>query len=127
MAPTFRFRKREIDIDIDKAWHGLHFLFTGAAEEGPEPGCFYCVAAKRSETKMLDSHKVPYSNQYQFQSSKKELLERIGRLATNDVLDSFWNGDTFDISFDSCNGTATVTLEERENQTVITLIEAICL
>lgn len=27
-------------IDIDKAWHGLHFLFTGTAWEGQEPGCF---------------------------------------------------------------------------------------
>ena len=27
-------------IDIDKAWNGLHFLFTGTAGEGPEPECF---------------------------------------------------------------------------------------
>jgi hypothetical protein len=27
-------------IDIDKAWHGLHFLFTGTAWKGDEPGCF---------------------------------------------------------------------------------------
>jgi Domain of unknown function (DUF1877) len=27
-------------IDIEKAWHGLHFLFTGTADEGQEPGCF---------------------------------------------------------------------------------------
>lgn len=27
-------------IDIEKAWHGLHFLFTGTAWEGQEPGCF---------------------------------------------------------------------------------------
>jgi hypothetical protein len=26
--------------DIDKAWHGLHFLFTGTAFEGKEPFCF---------------------------------------------------------------------------------------
>lgn len=28
------------EIDIDKAWHGLHFLFTGTAGERDEPGCF---------------------------------------------------------------------------------------
>lgn len=28
------------EIDLEKAWHGLHFLFTGTAEEGPEPNCF---------------------------------------------------------------------------------------
>lgn len=27
-------------MDLDKMWHGLHFLFTGTAEEGPEPACF---------------------------------------------------------------------------------------
>ncbi len=27
-------------IDIDQAWHGLHFLFTGTANEGDEPACY---------------------------------------------------------------------------------------
>ena len=27
-------------MELDKMWHGLHFLFTGTAWEGPEPGCF---------------------------------------------------------------------------------------
>ena len=28
-------------IDIEKAWHGLHFLFTGMADEGDEPACYF--------------------------------------------------------------------------------------
>jgi hypothetical protein len=28
------------ELNIDKAWHGLHFLFTGTADEGEEPACF---------------------------------------------------------------------------------------
>jgi len=28
------------EIDLDKAWQGLHFLFTGTASDGDEPGCF---------------------------------------------------------------------------------------
>ena len=28
------------EVDLDKAWHGLHFLFTGTAWEGDEPACF---------------------------------------------------------------------------------------
>jgi hypothetical protein len=28
------------EIDLDKAWHGLHFIFTGTAWEGDPPGCF---------------------------------------------------------------------------------------
>ena len=31
---------REDDADLDKAWHGLHFLFTGTAWEGSEPACY---------------------------------------------------------------------------------------
>jgi len=30
----------ERTLDIEKAWHGLHFLFTGTADEGDEPSCF---------------------------------------------------------------------------------------
>jgi hypothetical protein len=28
------------DVHLDKAWHGLHFLFTGTADGGEEPACF---------------------------------------------------------------------------------------
>jgi hypothetical protein len=30
----------EKSIDVGKAWHGLHFLFTGTADEGEEPACY---------------------------------------------------------------------------------------
>ena len=30
----------EEETEIDKTWHGLHFLFTGTAWEGEEPACF---------------------------------------------------------------------------------------
>jgi hypothetical protein len=28
------------ELDLDKAWHGLHFLLTGMADGGTEPACF---------------------------------------------------------------------------------------
>jgi uncharacterized protein DUF1877 len=31
---------RDRSIDIDKGWHGLHFLFTGTADSGDEPACY---------------------------------------------------------------------------------------
>ena len=36
-------RPRDPDrsIDIDQGWHGLHFLFTGTANEGDEPACYF--------------------------------------------------------------------------------------
>jgi hypothetical protein len=30
----------EKSIDVEKAWHGLHFLFTGTADDGEEPACY---------------------------------------------------------------------------------------
>jgi hypothetical protein len=27
-------------LDIEKAWHGLHFLFTGTSDGGEEPACY---------------------------------------------------------------------------------------
>lgn len=72
------------------------------------------------------SHKVPFNNQYRFESSRNELLGRISRLPKGGVSDSFWKrGDAFEITFDSCNGRATVILEERGNQSVITLKEMV--
>ncbi len=69
------------------------------------------------------SHKASYDNQYRFQRTRKKLLEQISRLPTNEVMEPFWNADTFEIRFDSCFGRATVTLQEREYQSVITLRE----
>jgi hypothetical protein len=28
------------EFDLEKAWNGLHFLFTGTSDEGREPSCF---------------------------------------------------------------------------------------
>jgi len=28
------------ELDLDKAWHGLHFMLAGEAWEGPEPLCY---------------------------------------------------------------------------------------
>jgi hypothetical protein len=30
----------EGEVDLDKAWHGIHFLLTRSAWEGPEPLCY---------------------------------------------------------------------------------------
>lgn len=67
--------------------------------------------------------KIPYNNQYQFQTSRKELLEQISRLPTNEVSDGFWKADDFDVHFDSCNADAKIAIQERKNQSVITLKE----
>ena len=32
--------KERPHCDLDRMWHGLHFLFTGTASEGEEPACY---------------------------------------------------------------------------------------
>ena len=69
------------------------------------------------------SYKLSFNNPYQFQMSKRQLLERMSRMPKYEVHDSFWEGDLYEISFDDCNDRSTVTLQERDNQAVITLTE----
>lgn len=67
--------------------------------------------------------KISYNNEYQFQIAKRELAKRMSLLPVNDMLDSSGEADTFDIHFDSCTGEATVTIHEKDNQSVVTLKE----
>lgn len=40
-APAPAFARVEGDeVDVDKAWHGLHYLLTGTAWEGDPPACY---------------------------------------------------------------------------------------
>ncbi len=34
------------EIDLDKAWHGIHFLLTGSQWEGKEPLCYLVAGGK---------------------------------------------------------------------------------
>jgi hypothetical protein len=52
-------------LDLDKSWHGLHFLFTGTAWEGQEPGCFLVRGGEEigdedseSQPRVLDANQV---------------------------------------------------------------------
>lgn len=67
------------------------------------------------------SQKTAYDNEYYFQVSKKELVERMSLLPTHEVMPQFWKADVFEISFDSCTGSASVTVSEKDNQSFIKL------
>ena len=69
------------------------------------------------------STKTAYNSEYGFSISKQELLERIRRLSSHDVFDSFWQADDFEITFDSCIGNAKIFVNVKDNQTVVTLRE----
>ena len=68
------------------------------------------------------SHKASFNNEYEFETSRKQLLERMSRLPKNEVNNSFWKGgDAFEVGFDDCISGANITLADRENHSVITL------
>lgn len=69
------------------------------------------------------SSKTQFENQYSFAVSKRELLERMQKLTTQDVHDSFWTADEFEVRFESCTGSAMILVGEKDNQTVVTLKE----
>ena len=71
------------------------------------------------------SHKVPFNNQYEFQTSRQELHERITRLPKNEMDGPDLKGEAFLITFDSCYRRATITLEDRDYPSVITLNEMV--
>lgn len=45
-------------LDLDKAWHPLHFLLTGTAWEGEEPGCYLV----RGGEELVDDDEMGYSS-----------------------------------------------------------------
>ena len=67
------------------------------------------------------SQKYSYNSRYEFQASKKQVLEQMSRFPTSPVSDSFWDGNEFSIMFDDCTDEAMVTIEGIEDQTVIVL------
>jgi hypothetical protein len=92
----------------------------------PRSGVYACaLIAIIAFTATSYSKTTAYNNEYQFQNSKAEMLDRISRLPLHDVHSSHWetNNDTFEINFDSCNDRAKITLQEKNNQSIITLRE----
>ncbi|MEA2205146.1 MAG: hypothetical protein QOE77_1922 [Blastocatellia bacterium] len=85
--------------------------------------CSIAIVSLFAFTATQFSQKVPYANEYQFQTSKKELMVRMSHLPANKVLSSFWEAETFKVHFESCQIAATVNIRERDKQTVLALQE----
>jgi hypothetical protein len=49
---------RDAHLDLDKAWQPLHFLLTGTAWEGEEPGCYLV----RGGEELIDDDELGYSS-----------------------------------------------------------------
>jgi len=147
-AIVFIFWKSVYSQPVIESWNALHFFSIGRTVDYSDlfslvslPMSFFygihasCIPSPRSVMYVLGfisliaftatsySKKTTYDNEYQFQSSKTELIERMRHLPLHDVHLSFGESDTFEISFDSCTGEATVTIREKDNQSIIALKE----
>jgi hypothetical protein len=90
----------------------------------PKPAlCLIAVVSLFAFTATQYSTWVEYSQEYQFQYSKKELMERMSKLPIDEPFPSFWNcRDTFEITFvEMCRGRGVIAIEEANNHSVITL------
>lgn len=67
-------------IDIDKGWHGLHFLFTGTVDEGDEPACYLVRGGEdvddQGQARALRPKQVRQFTEYLSGLTKSELERR---------------------------------------------------
>lgn len=86
-------------MELDKMWHGLHFLFTGTAEEGPEPACFLLSGGEEignedvGPARVLSPDQVSQFAAFLVELSHDELARRYdpARMATLEIYpDVIW-------------------------------------
>ena len=109
-APTINVEEKqeglaeEDQIDIDKAWHGLHFLFTGSDWEGPFPQGFLVSCGKEvgdvdvgyGPAKSFTPKEVKEISTFLNQLDDSELKSRLDPKKMNElgIYPSIWNDDT---------------------------------
>jgi len=78
---------RRPGVDLDKAWQALHFLFTGTAWDGDEPGCFLTHGGEElgdedlgyNTIRALSPARVRQFDEFLDQLSHEELRQRFLR------------------------------------------------
>ena len=69
-------------LDLDKAWHGLHFLLTGTDDGGSEPACFLLSGGEHLgddddvPARLLDADQVRWFAEHLASLSTEELARR---------------------------------------------------
>ena len=94
----------EDQIDIDKAWHGLHFLFTGSNWEGPFPPGFLVSCGKEvgdvdvgyGPAKSFTPTEVKEISEFLENLDDSELKSRLDpkKMSEMEIYPSVWNDDT---------------------------------
>jgi hypothetical protein len=100
------------DMDLDKSWHALHYLFTGTAWEGPPPLNFLVCGGRE-----VGSIDVGYGPARTFPSAEVRLissaLERVaedelraryspGDMAAKEIYPEMWDDDDTEETLDYC-------------------------
>jgi hypothetical protein len=80
-----RMQANDREMDIDKAWHGLHYLFTGTAWEGEEPGCFLVRGGEE-----VGDEEYGYGEVRAFRSDKtREIAAFLASLSRDELMRRF--------------------------------------
>ncbi|HEU4837668.1 MAG TPA: YfbM family protein [Pyrinomonadaceae bacterium] len=95
-------------IDIDKAWNGLHFLFTGTAEGGEEPASFLLCGGEEignedvGPARVLRPDQVSQFAAFLAELSDEELRRRYDptRMTALDVYPDIWTRGPGEAAFD---------------------------
>jgi hypothetical protein len=95
----------DVQLDIDKAWHGLHFLFTGTAWEGEEPASYLVRGGEDigeadelgySSIRALTADQVSRFAAFLKERSREELRQRYDpkRMMALEIYPETWTRDT---------------------------------
>ena len=86
-------------IDLDKAWHGLHYIFTRTPWEGEPPGCFLVVGGEEigdeddeNRARMLDPDQVRQFSTFLGSISDDEFASRFDaeRMTALEIYPPIW-------------------------------------
>jgi len=86
-------------LDLEGAWHGLQYIFTGTAWEGAPPGCFLISGGDEigddddSPPRLLDPDRVRQFSDFLASIADEELTRRFdaARMTALDISPAIWN------------------------------------
>lgn len=151
VAFTFIFWKSSYSQPLVESWNNLSFFAIGRTVDSGDLFALLVLpfshAYSRITSRALPSRAViylvaiislfaftatqyrkettAYNNEYQFQITKRDFIQRMRQLPARKVDLHYAESDTFEITFDDCAYRATVILKEKDGQSVIVLKEIV--
>ena len=98
-----------LDVDVDKAWHGLHYLFTGTVDGGNPPANFLMCGGQDVGTedvgygpaRVISPDDTRSISQYLSSAGDHELLGRFdaARMTALEIYPSIWDEGEFAVEY----------------------------